>query len=154
MAWDNKHVTTNSNGGQDFKLGYLSETITLGNDADASTSHIPYPIKSDATVLVMIEDTFASNAETYIQVEHSWDGVTYVKQGQFEIDSSIDGNDISQDMSKIGYIDSDVVTETEGLMMLFDIDSHGKGTYSRITVKANGQDESSNHATFYIFPHF
>ena len=154
MAWDNKHITTNANGGQDFKLGYLSETITLGNDADASTSHIPYPIKSDATVLVMIEDTFASDADTYIQIEHSWDGVTYVKQGQFEVDSSIDGNDISQDMSKIGYIDSSIITETEGLMMLFDIDSHGAANYTRFTIKANGQDESSNHATFYIFPHF
>ena len=152
MAWDNKHVTTNSNGGQSFKLGYLSETITLGNDADASTSHIPYPIKSDATILAVFSADL--DADTYVQVEHSVDGSTWIKQGEFEEDGSVDHDDISKNMAKIAAIDDSLTTENDGLMMLYDIDSHGKGTYTRITVKANGQNESSKTCAFYIIPHF
>ena len=152
MAWDNKHITTNADGGQDFKLGYLSETITLGNDADASTSHIPYPIKSDATILAVFSADL--DADTYVQVEHSVDGSTWIKQGEFEEDGSVDHDDISKNMAKIAAIDDSLTTENDGLMMLYDIDSHGKGTYTRITVKANGQNESSKTCAFYIIPHF
>jgi hypothetical protein len=154
MAWDNKHVTTNSNGGQDFKLGYLSETITLGDaTTDASTSHIPYPIKSDATILAVFSADLA--ADTYVQVEHSIDGSTWIKQGEFEEDASVDHDDISKNMAKIAALDISIMASLDtGAMMLYDIDSHGKGTYSRITVKANGQDESSKTCTFYIIPHF
>ena len=153
MAWDNKHVTTNSNGGQSFKLGYLSETITLGNDADASTSHIPYPIKSDATILAVFSADLA--ADTYVQVEHSVDGSTWIKQGEFEVDASVAGDDISKNMAKIASLDISIMDNLNtGCLMLYDIDAHGKGTYTRVTVKANGQNESSKTCVFYIIPHF
>ena len=148
MAWDKMHRVVGGNGQVTMTPGYLTETITLGDDADASTSYLPVSLNSDATILAIFSRDIT--VDTYIQVEHSWDGVTYVKQGQFEIDASITGADISQDMSKIGYIDSDVVTETEGLMMLFDIDSHGAANYTRLTVKANGQDESRQTCIFYL----
>ena len=153
MAWDNKHVTPNSNGGHSFKLGYLSETITLGNDADASTSHIPYPIKSDATILAVFSADLA--ADTYVQVEHSVDGSTWIKQGEFEVDASVAGDDISKNMAKIASLDISIMDNLNtGCMMLYDIDAHGKGTYTRVTVKANGQNESSKTCVFYIIPHF
>ena len=53
MAWDRIHRTVGGNGQVTMTPGYLSETITLGNDADASTSHLDYPTKSDATILVV-----------------------------------------------------------------------------------------------------
>jgi len=154
MAWDNKHKTTNSDGGQTFNLGYLSETITLGDDADASTSHIPYPIKSDATILAVFSADLG--ADTYVQIEHSIDGSTWIKQGEFEEETSaVDHDDISKNMAKIAALDISIMDNLNtGAMMLYDIDSHGKGTYSRLTVKANGQNESSKTCTFYIIPHF
>ena len=79
MAWDKIHKSVNSDCGVTMTPGYLSETITLGNDADASTSHLPYPIKSDVTVLVKFSADIT--ADTYVQVEHSWDGTTWIKEG-------------------------------------------------------------------------
>jgi hypothetical protein len=152
MAWDRIHESIDSNGAVTMTPGYLSETITLGNDADASTSHLPYPIKSDVTVLVKFSADLG--ADTYVQVEHSWDGSTWIKQGNFEEDSSVDHDDLSKDMAKISGIDDSLSLEANGLMMLYDIDSHGMATYTRFTVKANGVNESSKTATFYLFPHF
>ena len=153
MAWDRLHKTINvSTGSVSMVPGYLSETITLGNDADASTSVLDYPVKSDVTILVVFSADLAT--DTYVQVEHSWNGTTWVKQGQFEEDSTVDHDDITKNMSKISAIDDSLVTEDEGVMMLYDIDSHGMSGYTRFTVKANGQDESSNTATFYFIPHF
>ena len=152
MAWDRFNITTNSDGGQSFQTGVLKETITLGNNADASTSHLNYPTKSDATMLVMFSADL--NADTYVQVEHSIDGSTWFKQGEFEEDGSVDHDDISKNMAKIAAIDDDLTTENTGLMMLYDIDSHGAAPYTRFTVKANGQNESSCTATFYYIPHF
>ena len=59
-----------------------------------------------------------------------------------------------KNMAKIAGIDDSLTAENNGLMMLYDVDTHGMATYTRFTVKANGQDESSNHVTFYIIPHF
>jgi hypothetical protein len=152
MAWDRIHRSVNGNGGVSMTPGYYSETITLGNDADASTSVIDTPIKSDTTILVKFSGDLG--ADTYVQVEHSWDGSTWIKQGQFEEDSSVDHDDLSKDMAKIAGIDDSLNTEADGMMMLYDIDSHGAANYTRFTVKANGTDESSKTATFYLFPHF
>ena len=152
MAWDSMHESIDSNGAVTITPGYLSETITLGNNADASTSHVPYPIKSDVTMLVKFSADIG--ADTYVQVEHSWDGSTWIKQGQFEEDSSVDHDDLSKDMAKIAGIDDSLNTEANGMMMLYDVDSHGMAKYTRFTVKANGQNESSKTATFYLFPHF
>ena len=153
MAWDKIHKSVNSDGGVTMTPGYLSETITLGNDADASTSHLPYPIKSDVTVLVKFSADIT--ADTYVQVEHSWDGTTWIKEGNFEEDNSVDHDDISKDMAKISAIDTVVISDmSDGVMMLYDIDSHGAANYTRFTVKANGVNESSKTATFYLFPHF
>mgnify|MGYP003134316214 FL=1 len=152
MAWDRFHKTVNSDGKVSVTPGYLSETITLGNDADASTSHLPVSTKSDATILVIFGRDL--NADTYIQVEHSFNGVDWIKQGEFEEDGSVDHDDISKNMAKIAAIDDSLVTETDGVMMLYKMDSHGAGLYTRFTVKANGQDESANVAFFYFIPHF
>ena len=152
MAWDRFHRTEDSNGRVSITPGYLSETITLGNDADASTSHLPVSTKSDATILVIFGRDL--NADTYIQVEHSFNGVDWIKQGEFEEDGSVDHDDISKNMAKIAAIDDSLVTETDGVMMLYKMDSHGAGLYTRFTVKANGQDESANVAFFYFIPHF
>ena len=152
MAWDSMHESIDSNGAVTITPGYLSETITLGNNADASTSHVPYPIKSDVTMLVKFSADIG--ADTYVQFEHSWDGSTWIKQGQFEEDSSVDHDDLSKDMAKIAGIDDSLNTEANGMMMLYDVDSHGMAKYTRFTVKANGQNESSKTATFYLFPHF
>ena len=132
--------------------GYYSETIQLRNDADSSTSILDNPIKSDITMLVKFNGDLG--ADTYIQVEHSWDGSTWIKQGQFEEDASVDHDDLSKDMAKISGIDDSLNTEADGMMMLYDIDSHGAANYTRFTVKANGVNESSKTATFYLFPHF
>ena len=152
MAWDSMHESIDSNGAVTITPGYLSETITLGNNADASTSHVPYPVKSDITMLVKFSADIG--ADTYVQVEHSWDGSTWIKQGQFEEDNSVDHDDLSKDMAKIAGIDDSLNTEADGMMMLYDVDSHGMAKYTRFTVKANGQNESSKTATFYLFPHF
>ena len=155
MAWDRFHKTINSDGKVECTTGYMSETITLGDDADASTSYLPGSINSDVTVLVIFEDTFTSNADTYVQIEHSIDNSTWIKQGIFEASSSsIANTDISKDMSKIAAVDASAINEQQGLMMLYALDTHGVGRYTRFTVKANGQDESANHATFHIIPHF
>ena len=77
MAWDSIHKVVGRNGQVTMTPGYLSETITLGNNADATTSHLPYPVKSDFTILVIISDAGgAANmaADAYLQVEHSFDG--------------------------------------------------------------------------------
>ena len=152
MAWDRIHKTIGSNGQVTMTPGYLSETITLGNNADASTSVLDYPIKSDMTVLAKFSADL--EADTYVQIEHSWDGTTWVKQGEFEEDGGVDHDDISKNMAKISAIDDRIVSEDEGVMMMYDIDSHGMANYTRFTVKANGQDESSKTCIFYLFPHF
>jgi len=152
MAWEIIHRTVGSNGQVTINTGYLSEEITLGNDADASTSHLPYPTKSDATMLVVFSADLST--DTYVQLEHSIDGTTWIKQGQFEEDASVDHDDISKDMAKIAGIDDSLNTENNGMMMMYDIDSHGAAPYTRFTVKANGQNESTKTATFYFIPHF
>jgi hypothetical protein len=153
MAWDRFHKTTNANGGQSVTTGYLSETITLGNNADASTSQLTIPTKSDATILVIFSADLA--ADTYVQIEHSVDGSTWIKQGEFEVDSSVAGDDISKNMAKIAALDISIMDSLDtGCMMLYQIDTHGAGIYTRFTVKANGQNESIKTAAFYFIPHF
>jgi len=152
MAWDSLHRTVDSNGKVSCTPGYLSERITLGNNADASTSTIPGPINSDMTVLAVFSSDLLT--DTYVQVEHSIDGSTWIKQGEFEEDASVDHDDISKNMAKLAGIDDSLTTENNGLMMLYALDSHGMGRFTRITVKANGQNESTKTCTFYIVPHF
>ena len=152
MAWDRIHKTIGSNGQVTMTPGYLSETITLGNNADASTSVLDYPIKSDMTVLAKFSADL--EADTYVQIEHSWDGTTWVNQGEFEEEGGVDHDDISKNMAKISAIDDSLVSEDEGVMMMYDIDSHGMANYTRFTVKAHGQDESSKTCIFSLFPHF
>ena len=152
MAWDRIHKTVGANGQVTMIPGYLSESITLGDNADASTSYIDYPIKSDITVLAVFGADL--RADTYVQVEHSIDGSTWIKQGEFEEDAGVDHDDISKNMAKISAIDDSLVDSSDGMMMLYDIDSHGMSTYTRFTVKANGQNESGNSVTFYLIPHF
>ena len=72
MAWDRMHTVYGINGQVTMTPGYLSETITLGNDANASTSTIDYPTKSDATMLVVFSAELL--ADTYVQIEHSVNG--------------------------------------------------------------------------------
>ena len=153
MAWDRFHKSVNSDGGVSATTGYLSETITLGDDADASTSQLTIPTKSDATILVMFSADLA--ADTYVQIEHSVDGTTWFKQGEFEEDDSVDHDDISKNMAKIAALDISIMDNLNtGCMMLYQIDTHGAGVYTRFTVKANGQNESAKTATFYFIPHF
>ena len=153
MAWDRIHRSIGGNGQVTMTTGYLSETITLGNDADASTSPLDYPIKSDITVLAKFSADIT--ADTYVQLEHSWDGTTWVKEGSFEEDASVDHDDISKNMAKISALDASVIGDmSDGVMMLYDIDSHGAANYTRFTVKANGQNESAKTCIFYLFPHF
>ena len=152
MAWDRIHKTIGSNGQVTMTPGYLSETITLGNNADASTSVLDYPIKSDMTVLAKFSADL--EADTYVQIEHSWDGTTWVKQGEFEEDGGVDHDDISKNMAKISAIDDSLVSEDEGVMMMYDIDSHGMANYTRFTIKATVTNETNTTATFYLFPHF
>ena len=153
MAWDRIHKVVGGNSQVTMTPGYYSETITLGNDADASTSVLDTPIKSDTTILVKFSADIT--ADTYVQVEHSWDGTTWIKEGNFEEDNSVDHDDLSKDMSKISALDTVVISDmSDGVMMLYDIDSHGAANYTRFTVKANGVNESSKTATFYLFPHF
>ena len=99
MAWDRIHRSVGGNGQVTMTPGYLSEQITLGNDADATTSVLDYPIKSDITILAKFSADLA--ADTYVQVEHSWDGTTWIKQGQFEEDGSVDHDDFSKVIAKI-----------------------------------------------------
>jgi hypothetical protein len=152
MAWDRIHKTIGSNGQVTMTPGYLSERIDLGNDADSSTSVIDYPIKSDMTVLAKFSADLG--ADTYVQVEHSYDGTTWFKEGNFEEDGGVDHDDISKNMAKVAAIDDSLQTESDGMMMMYDIDSHGMANYTRFTVKANGTDESTKTCTFYLFPHF
>ena len=152
MAWERIHRTVNSDGGVSVTTGYLSETITLGDDADSSTSHLTISTKSDATMLADFSSDLA--ADTYVQVEHSIDGTTWIKQGEFEEDASVDHDDISKNMAKIAAIDDSLVNSGNGMMMMYDIDTHGAALYTRFTVKANGQDESAKTCTFYYIPHF
>ena len=151
MAWDRIHRSVNGNGGVSMTPGYYSETITLGNDADASTSILDTPIKSDTTILVKFSRDIT--ADTYVQIEHSVDGTTYIKQGQFE-QGSMSTSDISKEMHLLSVVDVSENVEGQGMMMMFDIDSHGMAPYTRFTVMNNTQDESANQATFYIIPHF
>ena len=153
MAWDRIHRSVNGNGGVSMTPGYYSETITLGNDADASTSILDTPIKSDTTILVKFNRDVTT--DTYVQIEHSWDGTTWVKEGNFEEDASVDHDDLSKDMSKIAGLDASVIGNmSDGVMMLYDIDSHGAANYTRFTVKANGTDESNTECQFHFIPHF
>ena len=153
MAWDKLHkVVDASTGKVECTLGYMSEQITLGNDADSSTSYIPGPINSDMTILAVFSGELS--ADTYVQVEHSYDGTTWFKEGNFEEDGGVDHDDISKNMAKVAAIDDSLQTESDGMMMMYDIDSHGMANYTRFTVKANGTDESTKTCTFYLFPHF
>ena len=152
MAWDRLHRSVDGNGAVTMTPGYLSERVNLADDADASSSSLDYPIKSDYTILAVFNADLG--ADTYVQIEHTIDVSTWIKQGDFEEDASVDHDDISKNMAKIAGIDDSLTAENNGLMMLYDVDTHGMATYTRFTVKANGQDESSNHVTFYIIPHF
>ena len=157
MAWDTKHKVYNSTGSVEMTTGYFSETITLGNNADASTSALPGPVKSDMTILIIFSHDIT--VDTYIQVEHSLQSLplgTWFKQGAFEEDASVDHDDISKNMAKLGAIDASIMGDlsSNGMMLLYDIDTHGTGRHVRFTVKANGQNESSKTATFYVIPHF
>ena len=154
MAWDRFHKTINSNGGVECTTGYMSETITLGDNADASTSYIPGPLNSDVTILAIFSADLGSvSTDTYVQVEHSVDNSTWVKSGVFDT-TTVATTDISHDMSKIAVIDDSAQGEDDGVMMLYLLDSHGAARYTRFTIKANGQDESSKTCTFHIIPHF
>ena len=153
MAWDKLHkVVDASTGKVECTLGYMSEQITLGDNADSSTSYIPGPINSDMTILAVFNADLG--ADTYVQVEHSVDNSTWIKQGEFEEDATVDHDDISKNMAKLAGIDESLTSEDDGLMMLYDLDSHGTGMYTRITVKANGTNESTKTCTFYLIPHF
>tara|TARA_R100001594_G_scaffold147745_1_gene201347 strand:- start:1134 stop:1607 length:474 start_codon:yes stop_codon:yes gene_type:complete len=157
MAWDSMHKLVGSNGQVTMTPGYLSETITLGNNTDATTSHLPYPVKSDFTILVILSDGDGDadmSADTYLQVEHSFDGTTYVKRGDIEVDAIVSTDDISTNMAKIGVIDVSRGAESDGMMFMYKVDTHGMSPYTRFTIKANGIDESGNSASFYIIPHF
>ena len=81
MAWDKFHKTVGTNGQMTMTTGYLSETVALGNDVDKSTSPLTIPTKSDATILVKFSVDLS--ADTYVQVEHSIDGSTWYKHGEF-----------------------------------------------------------------------
>ena len=152
MAWDKFHKTVGTNGQMTMTTGYLSETVGLGNNVDKSTSPLTIPTKSDATILVKFSVDLS--ADTYVQVEHSIDGSTWYKHGEFEEDASVDHDDISKNMSKISAIDTSLMAESEGMMMLYDIDTHGAGRYTRFTIKANGQNESAKAAIFYYITHY
>tara|TARA_R110000824_G_scaffold3483_2_gene16499 strand:+ start:1254 stop:1712 length:459 start_codon:yes stop_codon:yes gene_type:complete len=152
MAWDNIHKIIGSNSQVTMTPGYYSETITLGNNADSSTSILSFPVKSDFTILAKLSADLA--ADTYIQVEHSLNGATWFKHGEFEEDLGVDHDDISKNMSKIAAIDISLMVESEGLMMMYAVDSHGMSPNTRFTVKANGQNESAKTCAFYIIPHF
>jgi hypothetical protein len=132
--------------------GYYSETITLGDDADASTSAIPFPIKSDYTILATFSADLAT--DTYIMVEHSVDGSTWVKQGEFEEDGSVDHDDITKNRAKMAAVDDSLTAENNGIFWLYDLDDNCKGMKTRFTVAANGQDESSKTCEFQLIPHF
>ena len=156
MAWDSIHKAYSSVSGKvndravQMTPGYYTETITLADDDDASTSYLPFPVKSDFTMLVTLGGDLG--ADTYVRVEHSIDGSTWYKVGLIEEDNSVDHDDISKDMSIIAAIDDSLVQAS--CMMLYDIDTHGKAPYIRFTISANGADESSNTAAFTIIPHF
>jgi uncharacterized phage-like protein YoqJ len=87
-------------------------------------------------------------------VEHSINGTTWIKQGEFEEDAGVDHDDITKNMAKLSAIDDSLVDSSDGMMMMYNIDKSGMAPYTRFTVKANGQNESSNHATFFLLPHF
>ncbi len=153
MAWDRFHkVTHASRGSITMTPGYYSETITLGDDADASTSAIPFPIKSDYTILATFSADLAT--DTYIMVEHSVDGSTWVKQGEFEEDGSVDHDDITKNRAKMAAVDDSLTAENNGIFWLYDLDDNCKGMKTRFTVAANGQDESSKTCEFQLIPHF
>ena len=151
MAWDRFHKTINSDGKVECTTGYMSETITLGNNADSSTSYIPGPLNSDVTILAIFSADLGG--DTYVQVEHSIDNSTWVKSGVFD-STTVATTDISHDMSKIALIDDSAQGEDDGVMMLYLLDSHGAGRYARFTVKANGVNESTKTCAFHIIPHF
>ena len=163
MAWNSINKVIGGNGQVTMTPGYLTETIDLpdmsvGGNQDAVTSHIPYPVKSDFTILVIISDasgTANMAADAYLQVEHSIDGVNYVKRGDIEtLAGAPVTTDISHDMSKIGVIDISIGHESDGMMFIYKVDTHGMSPYTRFAIKDNSQDESANKATFYIIPHY
>ena len=157
MAWDSIHKVVGSNGQVTMTPGYLSETIALGNNADATTSHLPYPVKSDFTILVIISDAAGAanmGADAYLQVEHSFNGTNYVKRGDIEVDASVATDDLSKNMAKIGVIDVSIGHESDGMMFMYKVDTHGMSPYTRFTIKANAQNETANSANFYIIPHY
>lgn len=164
MAWDNIHKVIGGNGQVTMTPGYYSEgPIDLPDwstvDTDIVTSHIPFPVKSDFTILVVITDASGAAdivADTYLQVEHSVDGVLWVKRGDIEVDGTVGTDDISKNMAKIGVIDESVGTESEGMMFLYSVDTHGMAPYTRFALKDNAADEDAagNKVTFYIIPHY
>ena len=171
MAWDKFHKVIGANGQVTMTPGYYSEgPIDLPNwasvNTDIVTSHIPFPVKSDFTILIVITDATGPAdivADTYLQVEHSVDNVLWVQRGDIERDDSVATDDISKNMAKIGVIDDSVFgssagtgNESEGMMFLYAVDTHGMAPYTRFALKDNGGDEAGagNKVTFYIIPHF
>tara|TARA_R110001583_G_scaffold40747_7_gene130006 strand:+ start:9687 stop:10145 length:459 start_codon:yes stop_codon:yes gene_type:complete len=152
MAWEKMHRTVGSNGEVTMSPGYYEETVTLGNNADASTSALDFPIKSDITILA----TFSGDltGDTYIQVEHSIDGTTWVKQGVLEEDGSVDHDDITRNRAKMAAVDDSLTAENNGIFWLYELDSNCKGLFTRFTVKANGGNESAKTCKFQLISHF
>ena len=163
MAWEKMHRTVGSNGEVTMSPGYYEETVTLGNNADASTSALDFPIKSDITILATFSGdlsaaggTFSGDltGDTYIQVEHSIDGTTWVKQGVLEEDGSVDHDDITRNRAKMAAVDDSLTAENNGIFWLYELDSNCKGLFTRFTVKANGGNESAKTCKFQLISHF
>mgnify|MGYP003634745163 CR=1 FL=1 len=165
MAWDSINRVIGSNGQITMTPGYLSESVAMKNNADVVTSHLPVPVKSDFTILLFISDGSGGAdlaADTYLQVEHSVDGETYVQRGDIETELTTASplvSDISKNMAKIGVIDivsgaSTAQAESDGMMFMYSVETHGMSPYTRFVLKANGQDERANTATFHIIPHY
>lgn len=152
MGWTTIHKTTDSNGRMSHETGYWTETIDLGNNADASTSSIPFPLVGDFTVL--IDFSAELNADTWIQIEHSINGTDWFKTGHSGTEDLATTNLTGgEDPSKIVYIDVSRQLEVNGLFFTYNIATHGMSKFIRFTVKANGQNESGCDLTFYVVPH-
>ena len=110
----------------------------------------------EETVLEIIPDERSSFYENLSEVidERDLRNIALDLIGEFEEDATVDQDDISKNMAKLAGIDDSLTKENSWLMMLYDLDSHGVGRFTRITVKANGADESTKTCTFYLVPHF
>ena len=163
MAWNSMNRIVGGNGQVTMTPGYYSEgPFTLPNwssvDTDIVTSHLPFPVKSDFTILIFISDGDGDpanmGADTYLQVEHSIDKIKWVQRGEIETDATVATDDISKNMAKIGVIDISEGAESDGMMFLYAVDTHGMSPYTRFVLKDNGVSEVGHFATFYIIPHF